>query len=199
MVVEIPYQAAKDGTFPKIFAHENKHGAPDVSLFVTSGLMQLSMIFVYLANNAWNTMLSITAVMILPPYLASTAYLWQLAGKNDFPKGAMVHRCFAVLCGVAGTVYALWMIYAAGLSYLSMAFWFMALGILVYVKARRENISKDPSGGKTHIFTPAELLGAVLIVAIALAALVWQINNSPVEKKALHKWAQEVTEKVETL
>ena len=199
MVVEIPYQAAKDGTFPKIFAHENQHGAPDVSLFVTSGLMQLAMIFVYLANNAWNTMLSITAVMILPPYLASTAYLWQLSKKNDFPQGAVAHRYFALLCGVAGTIYALWMIYAAGLSYLSMAFWFMALGILVYVKARRENLHPDAAAGKAHIFTPAELLGAVLIAAIALAALVWQINNSPVEKKALHKWAQEITEKVETM
>ena len=80
-----------------------------------------------------------------------------------------------------------------------MAFWFMALGILVYVKARHEHFQKENTTGKAHVFTPAELLGAVLIVAIALAALVWQINNSPAEKKVFHKWAQEITEKVENM
>jgi arginine:ornithine antiporter/lysine permease len=193
MIVEIPYQAAKDGTFPRIFAHENANGAPDVSLWVTSGLMQLAMIFVYFANNAWNTMLSITAVMILPPYLASTGYLWQIAIQKKLPSTLSVSRIFALICGVAGTVYALWMIYAAGLSYLAMAFWFMAIGIAVYIWARRDALKQDDRTNiPEHYFSNAELIGAVLIVAVALAALVWQGSKDKEIDRTMHKWSQQI-------
>lgn len=194
MVVEIPYQAAKDGTFPRIFAHENSNGAPDVSLFVTSFLMQLAMIFVFFANNAWNTMLSITAVMILPPYLASTAYLWKICAQNKYPKTAAAGKIFALVCGVAGTLYALWMIYAAGLSYLAMAFWFMALGIIIYCKARRDNRNNQAKDTAPEpYFTAKELIAAVIIVVIALAALVWQTDHDPAAMRLIHKWAQQTT------
>ena len=66
ITAEIPAAAAENGTFPKAFAHQNKEGSPDVSLWVTSALMQLAILMVYFSNNAWNTMLSITGVMVLP-------------------------------------------------------------------------------------------------------------------------------------
>ena len=200
MVVERPYQAAKDGTFPKVFAHENAHGAPDVSLWVTSGLMFLSMIFVYFANNAWNTMLSITAVMILPPYLASTAYLWKLCKQKSLPAALSVNSKFAMLCGVVGTIYAVWMIYAAGLNYLAMAFWFMAIGIIVYIKARSDKRKQDnPTEAPEPFFTTTELIAAMLIVVIAVAALVWRADQDKSVKKQLHKWSQQIEQNVEQL
>ena len=200
MVVEIPYQAAKDGTFPKIFAHENAHGAPDASLWITSLLMQLAMIFVYFANNAWNTMLSITAVMILPPYLASTAYLWKLSALSQLPRQLTVGRMFALLCGILGTIYALWMIYAAGLNYLAMAFCFLAIGIVIFVRARCEVIRRDDhTDAPEHCFTPCELTAAVLVVIIALGALVWQAKQDPAVDKTMHKWAQQVEHTVEEM
>jgi arginine:ornithine antiporter/lysine permease len=199
MVVEIPYQAAKDGTFPKIFAHENSRGAPDVSLWITSALMQAAMIFVYFANNAWNTMLSITAVMILPPYLACTAYLWQICCTNEYPRSLSVSKTFAWVCGIGGTVYALWMIYAAGLNYLAMAFAFMAIGIIIYLKARREALqNKTSEDVPERYFTTGELVAAVLIVTIAIAALVWQ-SDGPALKKHIHKWAQQTEMSIENL
>ena len=195
MVVEIPYQAAKDGTFPQIFAHENRNGAPDVSLFVTSFLMQLAMIFVFFANNAWNTMLSITAVMILPPYLASTAYLWKICAQDKYPKTAAAGKMFALVCGIAGTLYALWMIYAAGLNYLAMAFWFMALGILVYCKARKDARKlQDKESAPEVLFTVRELVAAIIIAAIAIGALVWQTDSDPGAMRLIHKWTKEITE-----
>ena len=200
MIVEIPYQAAKDGTFPKIFAHENRHGAPDVSLWVTSALMQLTMIFVYFANNAWNTMLSITAVMILPPYLASTAYLWKLCWKKQLPRTLSVNIVFATLCGFAGTIYAIWMIYAAGLNYLAMAFWFMAIGIVIYLKSRVENCRNNRNAFHGDcFFTTAELISAMLIIFIALAAAVWSTSEGTKIDKKVHKWAQALEQKIEKM
>ena len=64
IVAEMPYAMAKNGTFPKIFDRENKKDSPNISLWVTSALMQVAMVLVYFANNAWNTMLSITGVMV---------------------------------------------------------------------------------------------------------------------------------------
>ena len=138
-------------------------------------------------------MLSITAVMILPPYLASTAYLWQICAKDKYPKTAMVSKCFAMVCGVAGTVYALWMIYAAGLNYLAMAFWFMALGIIVYCKARSEQRKlQDKTASAEPFFTMREMIAAIIIVVIALAALVWQTDHDPAAEKLIHKWTQKI-------
>lgn len=139
MIAQIPYAAALDGTFPKFFAKVNANNVPNTSLITTSILMQLAMILVYFANNAWNTMLSVTGVMILPPYLACTLYLWKLCLKGEYPQNVSVKLPFACICGAAGTFYAIWMIYAAGLQYLLMAFVFLALGIPVYIAARREN------------------------------------------------------------
>ena len=72
MVAQIPFAAAQDGTFPAIFKKENSNGSPSVSLWITSLLMQISLGVVYFANNAWNTMLSVTSVMVLPAYLGCT-------------------------------------------------------------------------------------------------------------------------------
>lgn len=165
MIAQIPFAAAQDGTFPKIFAHVNTHGAPDVSLYVTSTLMQLSMIFVYFANNAWNTMLTITSVMVLPAYFACTLYLWKLCADKNYPENASVKLGFATLCGIAGSAYALWMIYAAGLKYLAMAFILLAIGIPVYIWARCN------AREEKQLFTIPELTGAVIIIAVALFAL----------------------------
>ncbi|MBP5181399.1 MAG: amino acid permease, partial [Lentisphaeria bacterium] len=186
MIAQIPYAAALDGTFPKFFRKENSNGVPNTSLITTSVLMQLAMILVYFANNAWNTMLSVTGVMILPPYLACTLYLWKLCFKGEYPKKAAVALPFACVCGAAGTVYALWMIYADGLKYLLMAFVFLALGIPVFIAARKENPcccsseacgekgeDKDngESGEKERVFSKTEFCFMILVLLCAVAAI----------------------------
>ncbi|MBQ7393751.1 MAG: amino acid permease [Lentisphaeria bacterium] len=195
MVAQIPYTAALDGTFPAIFRRENKHGSPDVALWVTSGMMQIAMIFVYFANNAWNTMLSVTAVMILPPYLASTAFLWKLCQSGSYPANMPVKPPFALLCGILGTVYAVWMIYAAGLSYLLSATIFLAIGIPVFVKARQEEICQNGLTGE--VFTTVERRCAILLILAALAAVIVMIVRTPDVEKHVHKWAIEVVHEVQ--
>ena len=174
MIAQIPQAAALDGTFPKVFTRQNRNGSPDVSLWVTSSVMQLAMIFVYFASDAWNTMLSVTGVMILPPYLACCAYLWKMCATHQYPANATVKAGFAFVCGVAGTLYAIWMIYAAGLTYLLMAFIFLVIGIPVYVRARREAEADAGKAGKPvePLFTPMERTGAAVIALAALAAVI---------------------------
>lgn len=162
VTAEIPHAAAKNGTFPKQFAIENKAGSPAVSLWVTSIMMQLFIFLVYFSNNAWNTMLSITGVMVLPAYFMSCAYLWKLCEDGEYPNNVVVKRSAALITGLLGAFYALWLIYAAGLNYLLMAVVIVALGIPVFIWARKQN---DP---KKSAFTKGEavLAGILLIISI---------------------------------
>ena len=163
IVAEMPYAMAKNGTFPRIFDRENKADSPNISLWVTSALMQIAMILVYFAHNAWNTMLSITGVMVLPAYLISCLFLWKLCTDHEYPGTAPVRRSTALINGLFGTIYAVWLIYAAGLEYLLMAVVFIALGIPVYIWACREDKHQTPA------FTCGErrLAGAIILVALA--------------------------------
>lgn len=165
VTAQIPQAAAEDGTFPKVFAKENKNQAPSVSLIVTSSAMQLFLLLVYFSTDAWNTMLSITSVMVLPAYFASCAYLWKLCEDGEYPNTLIYKRSGALITSVLGTVYALWLIYAAGLQYLMLAAIIIALGIPVYIWARKEHFPKQ------RVFSHRECMFAAFLIIIALAAV----------------------------
>lgn len=138
IVAEIPLAMSQNQNFPKVFQKENQAGSPSVSLLITSILMQLAMIFVYFSTNAWNTMLSITGVMVLPAYFASSAYLWKICEDDEYPKTMLIKKSSALITGILGCVYGIWLIYAAGLQYLLMAIVFFTLGIPVFCWSRKE-------------------------------------------------------------
>ena len=162
VTAQIPQAAAENGTFPREFAQENDEHAPVVSLYVTSGLMQLFMLMVYFSGNAWNTMLSITSVMVLPAYFASAMYLWKLCEDHEYPTGFYIARSTALFSAVLGSVYSLWLIYAAGLNYLLMALIFMALGIPVFIYARKQNNPQE------EVFSAGERFAASVLIVAAL-------------------------------
>lgn len=165
ITAEIPFAAAKNGTFPRVFARENVNGAPNVSLWVGSTLMQAAIFMVYFSNDAWNTMLSITGVMVLPAYLVSMGFLWKMCEDGEYPQTAVSPRSEALLSSMFGSLYAVWLIYAAGLQYLLMAVLFLALGVPVFVWARRENAPNEP------VFNGREPWAAGALVAVALIAV----------------------------
>lgn len=165
ITAQIPQAAAENGTFPQEFAKENAHQAPAISLWVTSALMQLMILLVYFSHNAWNTMLSITGVMVLPAYFSSCAYLWKICEDGEYPTNGSISRSHALFSSILGACYALWLIYAAGLNYLLMAAIFMALGIPVFVWARKQSAPQEKA------FSGGELALAILLVIIALWAI----------------------------
>jgi arginine:ornithine antiporter/lysine permease len=71
------------------------------------------------------------------------------------------------------TVYGIWLVYAAGPTYLFMAAMLYAPGIIFYVMARRERGEKS--------FTTIEALIAVALVVAGVAAayLIWNGSISP--------------------
>lgn len=165
ITAEMPFAAAKNGTFPRQFARENAAGSPSVSLWITSAIMQLAMILVYFAQNAWNMMLSITGVMVLPAYLISTLYLWKLCEDGEYPTNVPTGRAAALACGTLGTVYALWLIYAAGLHYLLMATIIVAAGVPVFIWSRKQAADGKP------VFLGYEKVILTILLLVALFAV----------------------------
>ena len=158
ITAQMPQSMAENGTFPKEFAQENTNGAPCFSLWVTSALMQLAMLLVYFSNNAWNTMLSITGVMVLPAYLFSCLYLWKICEDEQITG---VSRWWARLTGILGSIYAIWLIYAAGLNYMLMAIIFIAAGLPIYLWTKK---------GKGSMCFADKVLASAL-VGVALFAI----------------------------
>lgn len=167
IAAEMPFAASKNGTFPTIFQKSNKHGAPSASLWITSGMMQIGMLLVYFSNNAWNTMLTITGVMVLPAYVMSMAYLWKICEDHTYPGNATVGRATALICSILAVLFGLYLIYAAGLNYLLMATIIVACGVPVYIWARKQkgDIIKGP------LFAGYEKVILVLLIIAALIAI----------------------------
>ena len=168
LVAELPWAGAKDGSYPVIFAKTNENGAPSVSLWVSTAVMQGMMILVYFSDNAWNVMLSITGVMILPAYIGSAGYLWKLMAMSEYPETARVGKAQALVCSILGTTYGFRLVYAAGLEYMLGGAFFFALGSLVFIWARREHAPKE------FPFKMAELAVALALVALGALAI-WML------------------------
>ncbi|WP_436906181.1 basic amino acid/polyamine antiporter [Acinetobacter johnsonii] len=125
---EIPYLAAKNGAFPKIFLKINQNSVPIASLWLTSIVVQLSLIAVCFFNKNYTQLLLISSVMILLPYFLVSAFYLKESIRNKRTK-------HIVIASIA-TMYAVWLLYAAGFSLLLLSGIFYALGLLIFFYSR---------------------------------------------------------------
>jgi arginine:ornithine antiporter/lysine permease len=166
LVAELPFEGAKDGVFPRFLARENSHHAAAPSLWISSATMQLAVFVVLFAQDAWTWLISITGVMILPPYLASTAFLWRYASQSKYASSAGETSRESIWTGILGTVYSLWLMYAAGLQFLLMSTILFALGFPVFWWARHEHAPGQAA------FNRKESVVAGVLVLLAIVAIV---------------------------
>jgi arginine:ornithine antiporter/lysine permease len=165
LAAEIPSVAARDGTMPSAFARQNKRGVPTVSLLVTNLLVQAFLVVAFFANSTYQGLFYIASAAILPPYILSGAYAAKLAITGEsFAAGES--RTTALLTGLVATAYGVWLVYAAGFSYLFMCAVLYAPGIAFYVWARREN--------RELAFRPTEAVLALALAALGIYAA-WQM------------------------
>lgn len=162
---EVPMVAAQNKTFPKAFAKTNQKGSASVSLWVSSIIMQSVVLLVYFSNHAWLTMLGITAVTVLPAYLASTAYLLKLCLTKEYDQYTQKGRNFAIFTSLVGILFCGFMFYASALEYLVMTPLILSCGIPIYIWARKE----QKTGEK--IFNKAETIGVVVLLVLDIIAI----------------------------
>ncbi len=164
---EMPAAAARNGTFPAIFAKENRRGTPWVSLLAAAVVIQVVFVLTHFAADAWDLMYSITSVMSMPCYLLTTLFLVKLSLGDDYPDRARSKRRSALLVGVLGSVYGVWLLYAAGLDLLMTACLVYAVSVPLYVIASREHRPGKP------VFARYEWVVLAVVVLLGIAGLVY--------------------------
>lgn len=173
LCAEIPYTCGRDGTFPKWFAVENANGSPVNALWATNLMIQVFLILSFFSKSAYQFFYFIASVAILPPYVFSGGYALKLALTGETYGTDTKARRRGMIVGLIATLYGIWLVYAAGLTYLLMCAVLFVPGIFVYARARREH--GEPT------FVGAELLIAIGIGLLALLAvyLMWTGAISP--------------------
>ncbi|MDD2861924.1 MAG: basic amino acid/polyamine antiporter [Acidiphilium sp.] len=169
LTAELPFEGAKGGVFPKFLARENRFHAAVPSLLVSSVVMQITMFVVLFAHNAWLWLIDICGVMILPPYFTSTLFLALYASKPGYVETHLEGRRTALITGILGAIYSLWLLYAAGPEFVLMSTIIFAVGIPVFWYAKRDHFPQLPVFSKRETASVGLLLG-VAVVAMVLFA-----------------------------
>lgn len=128
--------------------------------------MQAAILLVYFSSNAWNTMLSITSVMVLPAYLASTLFLLKMCVTGDYGRRVNKGKVLALLSGAVGSLFGLFMFYAGGLQYVVMVPILLSIGVPIFIWSRREQRDGNP------IFLVPEWIFLSVLLALSAVAIV---------------------------
>ena len=163
MLAELPqHAAAEDGQFPRAFAKVSKTGEPVFSIIVATFVIEIIILIAHFDESAYQMLLTIVGVMTVPPYLLSSMYLIKISRKdaNEFPTDTKHRRWAGMTIGILAFLYIIFMAYSANIKYTLISFIFYALGIPLYVWARKQH-------GKT-VFTKGEWIFAIIIIAVAI-------------------------------
>ncbi|GEK27834.1 histidine-histamine antiporter [Furfurilactobacillus siliginis] len=162
MLAELPqHAAAEDGSFPKAFAKVSKNNVPSFSIIVATCVIQVIIIIAHFDLNAYQMLLTVVGTMTVPPYLISELYLIKISRKEgEFAEGSKHSRGKALTIALLAFAYTLIMGFAAGPRYIAIAFIVYALGIPLYMVARKQH--------NKVTFTKRELVFAVIIVLVAI-------------------------------
>ncbi len=163
LLAEVPFEAARDGILPKLFTKENSKGAPSNALYISSITMTIFMAMVVFAKNVYMAAIDITGIMILPPYILSTAYLWKASSNKKYFSDKISAKAKTI--GVIATIYCAWLIYAAGFNFILMSTLFYAVGIPFYIIAQKERNKNQ------KVFKKFELIIAIIFVIAAIVTI----------------------------
>ena len=161
---ESPFEAAEEGVFIRAFAKTNDKGAPVVTLVVTNIIIELFLITWLCTDSTYQFFYTLSAGMILLPYLLSAAYFAKVAFKEpDAFKGRLNGPILMWrILGCVGVVYSLFLSWAAGVLGVILMCLLYVPGILMYIRGKRERGEK---------YFQSTLDKVVLVIIVAAACL----------------------------
>lgn len=168
LCAEIPMAAGQNGVYPKVFSRTNSKRAASVSLWVSSAVMQAAMLLVYFSNNAWVTMYNIASLMVIPAYFFSTLYMVKLCLKHEFHRYAKKGFTLAIIGGVVGALFCIFILYASSLQYVVLVPLLITFGLPIFIWARVEKKDGKP------IFEKQELLYLAILLLLD-ALVIWAL------------------------
>jgi len=160
---ETPYLAAKQGLFPEAFAKLNKNETPIFSLIVSNLIVQFFLILVFFAYNAYEFGYTMASSAILFPYAFSAFFqVKYMLGAKEVSKG----RILQIAIGSVASIYAIWLLYGAGLDY-------MAFTCLLFVPAVCVFAYHQWKKGVRPIMKVYEWAFALALSALGFLGLYW--------------------------
>ena len=165
LCAEILRVPAGDGNLPAVFGKVNKAGSPTAALWLTNLCVQAMLIWTYFNSSTYTGLILLASSLILLPYLWSALYALVLAvtGRGEFTIRDLV-------VGAVATAYALWLVYAGGLSYVLVAAIAYLVGTVLYVIARK-------SAGR-QVFTTRDLIFVALVTLAAIYGVIELIRGN---------------------
>jgi arginine:ornithine antiporter / lysine permease len=163
LAAESLFTPAKGGVMPAWLSQKNGNDVPANALWLTSGMVQLFLIVTLFSKASYLALISLSTAMILLPYLFSAIYglvlVWRGEGEVSTKRPAD-----GSVAAIA-VVYCAWLLYAAGLKYLLLSGLLYAMGIGVYIVAKKQRAEQP--------FTSQEwgLLILICLLAIASASM----------------------------
>lgn len=167
LCAEIPMVAGQNGSFPKAFARKNKHDSANVSLWISSLVMQAALLLVYFSENAWNTMYNISTLMVVPAYLASALYMVKLCLTGEYAVHNKSHKgqSFALFGAVIGSLFCLFILYASSVEYVVLVPLLTTVGVPFFIWARKEKHDNKA------VFTKLEWLYLIILLLLDIGAI----------------------------
>src|SRR5690606_15794704 len=130
------------------------------SVFVTAILFAVQFV-----SNALDFTLDLTAALALAPFALASAFAvkiaWQRDGYEDVQPAT---RTRELVIAAISTIYTLFLIWAAGYTFLFLACILLAPATVLYFLARREQ--------KAKVFTTAGLIVFLIVLAFAAIGIV---------------------------
>ncbi|MBA1435312.1 arginine-ornithine antiporter, partial [Lactobacillus bombi] len=116
---------------------------------------------------AYNFFYSIASAAILIPYAFSAFYQLKYSIKEDKTSG----RTRNIVIGVVSSIYACWLLFAAGKNFLLLMSLLFAAGIPVYwILQKKDNKAK-------RVFGPIEMWVAIFVCAAAIYTIFGLISK----------------------
>lgn len=162
---ELTFIVAKDGLFPKWFAKENKNKAPINALLITNILVQIFLISMLFTDSAYQFAFSLASSAILIPYMFSAFYQLKYTIEH---KGHATVKQWAI--GIIASIYAIWLVYAAGIDYLLLTMLLYIPGLFVYRFVQRNN-HKPLTKGDYILFAVIIILAIIGIIRLAMGSV----------------------------
>jgi len=159
IAAEVLFVAASDGDMPRFLARQSDRDVPITALLATSVLAQAMLVVVLFSNDAVNFVVDLTSSLSLIPFLFAAGYLLKIAATRDgYARDPTRGRELAL--GAIATGYVVFLLFAAGLTYVLVSSIIYAPATILFVMTRREQ-------GR-RLFSPGELV----ILAVSIAAAV---------------------------
>lgn len=175
---------ALDGLLPRSMGSHNSNGSPVRAQLLSTLAIQFFVVVFFLSSASYNAMVQLATIMYLLPYIFSSIYLVLLtirgkglthphAGTRFDDSGPEVSRRDNrkhLIVGLIGSVYSLWLIYAADPVYVLLGALAVVPGLVPYIWTRRKH-------GET-LFNPFEKVVVAVVLVAAVIAVIGLVNGS---------------------